>query len=88
MDEAAAERLARETVSRMLVGSWRIHALSPHDVRTMLAAAPETQSYEDALEWTAYQQAQTAKHGPRWFVTRDQDFTEGVALWNLEMHLT
>ena len=83
LDEATAERLARDTVSRMLGGSWRIQSLTPHELRSVLADADATHSYEDALEWTAYQQARAGQHGPRWFVTRDLDFGEGVAPWIL-----
>ena len=86
--EDAAEALARGTVSRMLEGTWRILSLTPHQLRTVLATAPATQSFEDALEWAAYQEARRSHHGPRWFVTRDRDFPESVPPWTLEQHLT
>ena len=85
--EDAAESLARQTIRRMLQGAWRILSLAPHDQRTVLATAPETRSYEDALEWAAYQEARRGHHGPRWFVTRDGDFPEGVTPWTLQAHL-
>jgi len=85
--EDAAESLARQTLRRMLQGAWRILSLAAHDLRTVLATAPETRSYEDALEWAAYQEARRGHHGPRWFVTRDGDFPEGVTPWTLQDHL-
>ena len=85
--EDAAESLARQTLRRMLQGAWRILSLSAHDLRTVLATAPENRSYEDALEWAAYQEARRGHHGPRWFVTRDGDFPEGVTPWTLQDHL-
>jgi hypothetical protein len=85
--EDAAESLARQTIRRMLQGAWRILSLAAHDLRTVLATAPETRSYEDALEWAAYQEARRGHHGPRWFVTRDGDFPEGVPPWTLQEHL-
>jgi len=86
-DEKAAEGTARNTLRRMLEGTWRILSLTHHDLRTVLATASESRSYEDALEWAAYQQARQAHHGPRWFVTRDGDFPAGVRPWILEQHL-
>jgi hypothetical protein len=88
LDEAAAEQLARHTLSRMLAGSWRFQVLGPNDLRTVLVTASATQSYEDALEWAAYQQAQATNHGPRWFVTRDRDFPDGVQPWVVEEYLS
>ena len=87
LGEEAAETLARVVVSRMLEGTWRILALGPHDLRTVLASTPAGRSYEDALEWAAYQQARGGHNGARWFVTRDLDFPEGVPPWTLEDHL-
>jgi len=87
LDEKAAEGLARHTLKRLLEGTWRILSLIPHDLRTVLAAAGEAQSYEDALEWAAYQQARRSHHGPRSFVTRDGDFPEGMRPWTVEAHL-
>ena len=86
MPDDAAESLARQTVRRMLQGAWRILSLAAHNLRAVLATAPETESYEDALEWAAYQEARRGHHGPRWFVTRDGDFPEGVLPWTLEEH--
>ncbi len=54
IEEGAAEKMARNTVSRMLEGTWRILSPTPHSLRTVLATAPASQSYEDALEWAAY----------------------------------
>jgi hypothetical protein len=85
--DGSAELLARQTIRQMLQGAWRILALAAHDLRTVLATAPETQSYEDALEWAAYQEARRGHYGPRWFVTRDSDFPEGVSPWKLQDHL-
>jgi hypothetical protein len=85
--EDAAESLARQTIRRLLQGAWRILSMAAHDLLTVLATAPETRSYEDALEWAAYQEARRGHHGPRWFVTRDGDFPEGVAPWTLQEHL-
>jgi hypothetical protein len=87
LTQDAAETLARGTVKRLLEGTWRILSLSPHNLRTVLDAAPALQSYEDALEWAAYQAARGGHHGPRWFVTRDGDFPEGIPPWTLEEHL-
>jgi len=53
----------------------------------VLATAPASQSYEDALEWAAYQEARRGHHGPRWFVTRDGDFPGGMRPWTVEDHL-
>jgi hypothetical protein len=87
LEEEAAERLSRETVQRLLEGSWRILALAPHELRFVLRSAAVSLSFEDALEWAAYQEARRALHGPRWFVTRDGDFPEGIRPWALEEHL-
>jgi len=85
--EDASEALARSTLSRMLEGTWRILSLSAHDLRSILVTAPASRSYEDALEWAAYQEARKGQHGPRWFVTRDGDFPEGIPPWTVEQHL-
>src|SRR5260370_6848508 len=84
IEEGAAEKMARNTVSRMLEGTWRILSPTPHSLRTVLATAPASQSYEDALEWAAYQEARRGHHGPRWFVTRDGDFPVGMKPWTVE----
>jgi hypothetical protein len=88
LDQNGAETLARDTLKRLLEGTWCILSLSPNDLRTVLDTAHALQSYEDALEWAAYQEARRGHHGPRWFVTRDGDFPEGIRPWTLEEHLS
>jgi len=82
LPEDQAEALARATVARMLDGAWRIQVVEAHELRTVLGTASE-HSYEDALEWAAYQKARSQQHGPRCFVTRDADFSEGVPPWSV-----
>jgi hypothetical protein len=60
--EDAAESLARQTLRRMLQGAWRILSLAARDLRTVLATAPETRSYEDALVRDARRRLSRRRH--------------------------
>jgi hypothetical protein len=52
--------------------------LDAHTFGKVAAATADALSFEDALEFQAYQQARSGSAGPTMFVTRDGDFGEGV----------
>jgi hypothetical protein len=76
-DRAEAE--ARGHIQRLFTATsrWTIIAVDPATVLHALRD-PGQLTFEDAMEWAAYQVARTRPGGPDSFVTRDQDFPEGV----------
>jgi len=68
-------------------GSWRLLALSPRDVADVVRREGSALSLEDSLELRAYEIARQGKAAPRWFVTRDGDFPEGVHPMHLAREL-
>jgi len=79
LPEDQAEALAHEFVEKTFYGggAWRIVSLDAVMFGKMVVSEEEL-SLEDALEFQAYQLTRAGKAGPTMFITRDEDFPEGV----------
>ena len=80
MPEEEAEPIAREHIEKTFYrgGAWRIVLVDTPTFAKVLKADAADLSFEDALEFQAYQLARSRKAGPTMFVTRDLHFPEGV----------
>jgi hypothetical protein len=80
MAEDEAEEIARRYVQVAFSGrgAWRIHSLDVAAFGRIVASGGNGLSLEDALEFQTYQLARAGTAGPTMFVTRDNDFPEGV----------
>jgi hypothetical protein len=74
-----AEHEARGHIQRLFSedSQWQIITVDPAIVLQALRD-PGQLTFEDAMEWAAYQVSRTRPGGPMCFITRDQDFPEGV----------
>jgi hypothetical protein len=82
MTEEAAEELAVQVVKDMLIGTWQIIAIDATRLRRSIADRGNL-SWEDAIERMGFQEARTGSMPPRWLVTRDRDFSEGLPPWEV-----
>ncbi len=78
--EDEAEEAAHDYVRATFFegGAFRFVVLTAQVVAEVVRHDPTALSLEDKLEWRAYEQARAGAAAPRWFVTRDTDFPEGV----------
>ena len=86
LDELAAETLGRTTVAALLIGPWRVLRLDPIQLRQVLIT-PSEHSFEDAMEWAGFEEARASQAAPKWFVTRDRDFSQGLPPWTVLEHV-
>ncbi|MCE9635829.1 MAG: hypothetical protein K8T90_09000 [Planctomycetes bacterium] len=78
VDEADVIARAHIVATFYRTGAWRVIVLDGRVFERVAMTQGGTLSFEDALEYEAYQSASAGSAGPTMFVTRDTDFPEGV----------